>query len=150
MATTDTPAPKLPTPVMVLDAGRHERQEFAREMAERNKDPLSTAKREGGFYLRADGTPTDAENRPIPAEKLTDAERASIADHCENANPPLPYPDGYGPTASKAADTGAGKYDGMTVAELKAAAEGRKVTVDGTKKADYIAALEAADKAAGG
>lgn len=37
-------------------------------------------------------------------------------------------------------------YAGMTVVDLKAMAQTRGVAVEGTKKAEYVAALEAADR----
>jgi hypothetical protein len=37
-------------------------------------------------------------------------------------------------------------YAGMSVADLKALAQTRGITVEGRKKAEYVAALEAADR----
>lgn len=75
------PEEKLPTPQMVMAGATYERQQLAKEIADRAKDPLSEAKREGGFYLRADGTPVDANDKEIEASKLTAKEKADIASY---------------------------------------------------------------------
>lgn len=158
---------RLPSPVAILAGEQYARQQFAEEMKERNADPMNESKRPGGITLRADGTPTDANNIPIPAKDLNAQEAESIRQHVRDARPPIGLPEGYeslGGAAAPQSDTGssgtgtgtgtgsggtpaAGKYDELTVAELKAAISDRGVATDATRKADLIAALEADDKA---
>lgn len=71
--------PRLASPQMVMASEHYLNQQLAEEVAERAKDPLSEAKRPGGFFLRADGTPVDAENREIPDEHLTADEKKAVA-----------------------------------------------------------------------
>lgn len=77
----DDKLPKLATPAMVMAGDHYQRQQLAQEVAERAKDPLSEAKRPGGFFLRADGTPVDSEDREIAASNLTADEKKSVNAH---------------------------------------------------------------------
>jgi hypothetical protein len=70
----------LPTPVMVLRSEKYEQQELAKEMAARNADPLNEAKRPGGFFLNADGTPVDANGIEIPEEELSGDEKKAVSE----------------------------------------------------------------------
>ncbi len=73
---------RLPPPSLVLAGERYEREQMAREQAERDADPLDEAKREGGFFLTADSDdPVDAEGRKIEDGDLDDAESTALKEH---------------------------------------------------------------------
>jgi hypothetical protein len=72
---------RLPTPNMVMAGEQYQRQLLAQEVAERAKDPLNVAKRPGGFYLRADGTPVDANDKEIADSLLSADEKKAVKAH---------------------------------------------------------------------
>ncbi len=74
-------APKNAPPAYILAGEQQQRQALAEEMRIRNADPLDESKREGGFYLRDDGTPVDAEGVEIEASELEADEKAAVDEH---------------------------------------------------------------------
>ncbi len=77
-------------PAFILAGEQHARQQLAAEMKIRNADPLDEAKREGGFYLNADGVPMDAEGREIKGEDLSTEERSAVKAQAESAEQSKP------------------------------------------------------------
>lgn len=71
--------PKLATPAFIMAGEQFQRQQLAQEVADRAKDPLSEAKRPGGFFLQADGTPVDANGTEI--KDLSDDESSAVKAH---------------------------------------------------------------------
>lgn len=57
--------PRLPEPQMVLASERWEKQQLAREIAERAEDPLDVAKVKGGKFLNEQGFLVNAEGQFI-------------------------------------------------------------------------------------
>lgn len=47
--------PRLPAPAMVMASAQYEQQQLAREIAEREADPLDEAKVPGGLFLNEAG-----------------------------------------------------------------------------------------------
>lgn len=72
--------PRLPEPQMVLDSRSYELKQLAREIAEREADPLDEAKRPGGYFLNEAGQPIDANGIAITAADVLPEHKAAKAD----------------------------------------------------------------------
>lgn len=66
-------------PQFILADEKVRLQAHAEEVAARMAENPTEAKRPGGMFLRADGTPVDAENREIKEEDLTADEKKAVA-----------------------------------------------------------------------
>jgi len=138
MAKTEEKATEV---LVVKDLRQLNRTSTAEEMKQLRKNPLDKAKKPGGYFVTIDGKAHDAEGNEVPIEP-------EDLEHVKELRALRGLPE----LGSEEAETGVTEggteadLESMSVADLKALAGERNVTVEGKKgkapvKADYVKAL---------